>query len=77
MTISNGSQVNLAFYSGMRLKWKERYINAGKSIQHDNQQSLLRYFQNQHVAAERANTLEMKKHRNRMTSAKPKPHHHA
>jgi hypothetical protein len=37
-------QLNLAFYTGMRLKWKERYINAGKSTQHDNRQSLLRYF---------------------------------
>jgi hypothetical protein len=64
-------QLNLAFYTGMQLKWKERYINVGKSIQHDNWQSLLRYFRNQQVAAERANTMEMKKKRSQMTSARP------
>jgi hypothetical protein len=54
-------QFNLAFYTGMQLKWKERYVNGGKSIQHDKWQSPLRYFRNQQVAAERANTMEMKK----------------
>jgi hypothetical protein len=53
-------QLNLAFYTGMRLKWKERYVNAGKSIQHNNRQSLLRYFRNQQVAAERNQILNTK-----------------
>jgi hypothetical protein len=52
--VLTAAQIDQAFHDGMPVSWRNRYANAGRTLQHDNRADLLRFFRLQEHRAERS-----------------------